>query len=39
MYTETQNKIALACFDDKIFNNNNNISCLSFGHNKISNTA
>ena len=36
IYTETQKKIALSCFDDKIFINDDNISCISFGHKLIS---
>ena len=36
IYTETQKKVALSCFDDKIFINDDNISCISFGHKLIS---
>ena len=34
IYTETQMKIGLSCYDDKIFINNDNVSCISFGHHK-----
>ena len=36
IYTETQKKVALSCFDDKIFINDDNISCISFGYKLIS---
>ena len=38
IYSETQSKVCLSCFDDKVFINDDNISCYSFGHKKISNT-
>jgi len=36
IYTESVNKVALSCYDDKIFINDDNISCYSFGHKLIS---
>ena len=36
IFSITQNKIALSCFDDKIFINDDNISCISFCHKLIS---
>ena len=34
LYTETVNKVALSCTDDKLFICNNNIDTLNFGHYK-----
>ena len=39
IYTETQTKVALSCFDDKIWIDKNNKNCLSFGHKLISKTV
>jgi hypothetical protein len=36
IYTQTQTKIGLSCYDDKIFINDDNISCFNFGHKLIS---
>ena len=35
IYSETQKKVSLSCFDDKIFINDDNISCVSFGYKQI----
>jgi hypothetical protein len=35
IYTESQTKIALSARDDKIWINDDNISCISFGHKRI----
>ena len=36
IFSQTQQKVALSCCDDKIFINDDNISCYSFGHKLIS---
>jgi hypothetical protein len=35
VYTQTQEKIALSCHDDKMFICDDNINCYNFGHKKI----
>ena len=36
IYSETQQKVALSCFDDKVWINENNVNCITFGHKLIS---
>ena len=35
IYTETVEKVALSCNDDKCYIRNNNVKCLTFGHYKM----
>ena len=37
IYTETQKKVALNCFDNKVWIDDDNISCWNFGHKKTTN--